>query len=1150
MRAGRYVFLFALAALSLFAADAARADVYGRIRGTVTDPSGAVVPKAKIVALNAATEMSTAVASSSDGTYEFLQLAAPADYTISVEAPGFKKFEATSLHLSLNQIFVLNIRLDIGTVVESVVVSEAAVAQVETTSIQLGRVLSADSIVNLPLIGRQWINLQQTLPGVVASDRFSLNFSTNGSRSQTNDFLINGTDANDSSINTPMFTSVSPDAIAEVSLITNTINPEYGRAGGAVLNATTKSGTNNFHGDGFDFYRDTALNTRNFFSKTKTVFHMNQFGATIGGPIRKDKAFFFFSYYGERERRPESPGDVIPPVTPGTALVFTDAQRGGDFSTSGAFTCSSAMTPCTSPGVTGCPKGASWNSCFPNGMIPTTDLNPLSVNLMNMFVPHAANGLFEFNPVVKISFNQYLGQVDYNLTTKDRLTGYFFNEPEQAGQDLSFVGADLPGFAEKDPEHFQQYTAKWTHTFSGSMTNEVRVGYNRNNFDAVEPVTPVLPSSVGFTGINPQFPAVAGVPHITIGGFFQLGFSSNGPQPRIVQTYSLGDDLSKIVGRHTLKFGFSMRRSQVFNPFLSDNSGNFTFNGAGAFSTGNPGADFLLGVPDSYLQENGGIIDSRTREYYVYWQDEWKIRPNLTFTYGLGWQIDTPLTEKYLGGEAMNCFVPGEQSKVFPTAPAGLVFPGDPGCNSAGGAVTRWRHVAPRLGFAWAPGSSRKLSIRGGFGVYYDKTEGEPLLQTLTPAPFSLISAGAADTGGSPSFAAPYTDISTGTVNNNPFPFAPPKPGSSFDFTTLPPLSLVVFDRNLSVPYTMNYNLTVERVLPGSMVLSVGYVGLQGRKLTNAVELNPAGSESGNPVCAADPNCNSFSLFSNPTGISTFRFPQTFIPHGGTSPLLRFGAIDQYATFVNSHYNAFQATLDKKPTHGLSLRATYSYSHSLDGSSSFEDLGFSGIRGFDPFNPKANFGDSAFDARQRFVVSYTYDFPSTHKLGGASRLLDGWRTGSVITFQTGIPVTVGDIGLGSDTCDIAFEFFSCWDRPNVVAPVKILDPRTSVLKGVSHYWFDPSAFAAAPAGVIGNAGRNFFHGPGINNFDFDLMKDTKITESTRVELRLEISNLWNHAQFSINGVHSAFGTGSFGRITSARTPNDSRIVQLAGKFYF
>ncbi len=1169
--------------LVLFAARWAVADeLGGKIRGTVSDPSGALIPGAKVKATNVATGISKEVEAGAEGGYEFLQLDAPADYKVTATQTGFKTFQATDIHLSLNQIYVLNITLELGQITQEVTV-HAAAAQVETTSMQLGRTLSSNMIVDLPLNGRDWITLQQTLPGVVASDRFPDNFATNGSRSQANDYLVNGTDANDLAINTPLQTP-SPDAIAEVSLITNTINPEYGRNGGAILNAETKSGTNQLHGDAFDFYRDTGLNTRNFFSKERTIFHQHQFGGVIGGPIKKDKAFFFFSYQGTRRREPE-PASSCGGCDPGTYTVLTGAERTGDFSadTGGAFPSpnpafgflGASPLPLTGEDGNMHPAGTPYATLFPTGHIPAADLNTVAVGLTNTYVPlpTTSGNLFEFNPVEASTFNQYLGRIDFNRTAKDSIFGYWFIEPRRTTDDLPFFGADLPGFTEFSREHIYQYTLAWNRTISPTMVNEVRLGYNRFNFDASEPLKPIVPSSVGFTGINPQNPKVAGVPVISLsgGGLFSLGSSAFGPQPRIDQTYHVTENLSKVVGNHTLKFGFQTRRSAVSNQFYARNGGVFNFNGAGTFSTGLAGADFLLGVPDLYIQGSGNFIDARTQTYYAYAQDQWKVTRNLTLTYGTGWEVDTPLKDLNNGGLSVNCFRPGQQSKVFPTAPAGLTFPGDPGCNSSNGVTTQFTHFAPRFGFAWSPSASKKWSIRGGYGIYYNRAEEELLLQSLIAPPFALNSTGIGDAGGSPSFATPFsgfqanfdvngnfTGVSSLAIANK-FPFFPPKAGSAVDFTFFEPFPLNVQDPNLSVPYSENYNLTLERELPSDMILSLSYVGLVGHKLTNAIELNPGGSEAGNPICLATPGCSSFTNFF--LAPQTFRYPQVN-PNG----FLIFGSVGQQGTFVNSNYNAFQATLDKKLSHGLLVRATYAWAHSLDGASSFEDLGFSGVRGLDPFNPRANYGDSAFDARQRFVFTYLYDIPSVRRFGafrGIPRpLTDGWRVTGIYTLQTGIPVTVGDSSVGSGTCDLFFEFYSCWDRPDRLSTsIRTVDPRTSSFKNSlggtapalgpqDHYWFDPNSFGVAAPGALGNAGRNFFHGPGINNFTFGFYKDTRITESTKLELRFEFFNLFNHAQFSINGVRSDANSANFGRVLSARNPSDSRVVQLAAKFYF
>jgi hypothetical protein len=1120
-------------------------DVYGRIRGTVTDPSGAVIGGAKVTATNVDTGISKSVQSGADGSYEFLQLAAPATYKVTVAQTGFSTFEAQNIPLGLNQIYVLNMTLQLGSVNQKITV-ETNPAQVETTSMELGATLKSSTVVDLPLNGRNWVQLQATLPGVVAgSDRFGdqPNFATSGSRSQANDFRVNGTDANDFTLNTPLIIP-NPDAIAEVRVITNTINPEYGRNGGAILNATTKSGTNQFHGDGFEFYRDTSLNTRNFFLPEATVFHQNQFGGTIGGPIRKDKAFFFFSYQGTRNRSPQAGQS-------GTAVVFTQDQRNGDFPDLATSTGTSPFPLVGESGAT-FPAGTPYSEIFPSGHIPAADFNSVSANLLNKDIPlpNFGTNVFSFNPTQTVTDNHYVFRVDYNFNQSNTVWAYGFINPNTTVDPLSFNGGDLPGFGEIDPSQAQHYTLAWTHTFSGTMLNEVRFGYNRLNLVASEPQTKLLPSSLGFTGINPQFPDQASAPLISIPTLFSLGFSIFGPQPRISNTYELTDNFSKVVGRHTLKFGFDMRRYQVFNPFLARNNGVFNFQGGGTYSTQDPGADFLLGIPDSYVQESGNVINARTQTYYTYAQDQFKLKPNLTLTYGVGWEVDTPIVQLYNGGIDVNCFRPGEQSTVFPTAPVGLVFPGDPSCPPAGYS-NRPAHFGPRFGFAYSPGGSGKTSIRGGFGVYFNRPEEELTLENLGAPPFFLASTGIGDVGGSPSFAHPFVDISTGASVPNKFPFASPQKGAAVDFTQLEPFSINVFDPNTTIPYSMNYNLTVERQLKGDVILSVAYVGLQGRKLTGVYELNPAGQNGANPVCLATPGCNPFNLSS--TVPQTFRYPQV-----NSLGQLVYGSIGQIGTYVNSNYNALQVSAEKHLSHGLQFRAAYTWSHSLDDGSSFEDLS-SGFRASDPFNRHNDYGDSIYDARQRFVLSYSYYIPSVRHFSAfqrlPSRLTDGWRITGITTFQSGFPISLFDSSDNSDTCNASFSFYGCPDRPNAVAPQVILNPRTGTAGTppnlVSNIYFSPASFPAQSPGVLGNSGRNFFHGPGINNFDFALFKDTRVTESKMLELRFEFFNLFNHTQFNpveqVNGAIADASAPNFGAVLGALS---SRVIQLGAKFYF
>jgi hypothetical protein len=1187
-----------VAGIALLSAGSGMADeLYGRIRGRITDATGAAVPGVEIRAQNTDTGISKSTTSGSDGIYEFLNLPI-GSYKVTGNKANFKTFTATGIVLTVNEIYVQNIALEIGQVSEQVMV-EAAPSQVETTSMQLGTAITGKTIVDLPLNGRNWIQLQQLQPGVMAgSDRFGTGtggtaFATNGSQSQQNSFLINGTDSNDLPLNTALVIP-SPDAIAEFQMVTNTINPEYGRNSGAIVNAVIKSGTNHFHGSAFDFFRDTSLNARNFFQPKPSVFHQHQFGGTIGGPIWKDHTFGFFSYQGIRARQAQAGGSVP---------VYTAAQQGGNFG-AGAFDCTfdpakgqtaancpttkspiplfgNANSTCPVTSGTPCAAGTQYGSVFQKGnatpvsvglfgttgVIPTQDFNNVTTALMNKYVPLPNFGnLFTFNPITVTTADQYLFRVDHTFNSRDSIWFYNYIQTNPSTDSLPFTGSTLPGFPEFAKRHIKQYTAAWNHAFSASMLNEVRAGYTRFNFDAVEPVTPTLPSSAGFTGVTPQVPSKAGLPVLAVTGLFTLGFTDNGPQPRIDQTYQLTDNFSKIVGKHSLKFGFEGRRFNISNPFYARLGGHYAFAASGAFTTKNAGADFLLGFPDSYFQTSGNFIDAQAYEEYIYAQDQFKIRPNLTLTYGVGYQIDTPVTDRTNHNRAINCFRPNQQSTIFTTAPAGLVFPGDANCTPSG-YTTHYNDIGPRVGFAYSPsadwlsGGSGKLSIRGGFGIYYNRGEEELTLQNLNSPPFSLATGGIADAGGNASLIDPFTDIKCIDQNSkaiagcvpsganvsisNKFPFAPPAAGSAVNFGFFEPMTLNVLDPNFRVPYAMNYNLTIERELPGKQIFSVGYVGSLGRHLENTHELNPGLNPAG---CAAILACV------NGRGNQPKLFPANFKYPGNI-----FGGVGAQATDGSSRYHSLQVSVNKSLSHGLSYLLAYTYSHSLDYGSSFENSSFGGAnRGQNPFNPLANFGDSQFDGRHRFVLSYLYELPSArkiHGLGGIPKqIVDGWKAGGITTLQTGFPVDVRDTGLRSLTCD-NLTFYSCWDVPNLVAPVQLMDPRSGTcpnpnpaLSPLVHCYFTTASFARETIGTIGNAGRSIFHGPGIYNFDIEVSKDTYLTsDGTKyIELRLEMFNVWNHAQFN-NPNNNINAPGTFGIVTTARDP---RLLQLAAKFYF
>ncbi len=1129
--------------------------VTSQITGLVTDATGSTIPDAEIKAVNKQTGIEATQRSKTDGSFQFLNLPA-SSYDVTVSKVGFQKYETRSIVLALNQNYRLPVTLEVGKMSQSVEV-EANAAQVETSTTQLGTIIDSRQIVDLPLNGRDWTQLEQLSPGVVSgSDRFGSNgangnsFATNGSQSQQNAFLINGIDSNDLPLNTPAIIP-SPDAIGEFNFITSTINPEYGRNSGGVLNAVIKSGTNQFHGDAFEFYRDTFLNSRTLYEQVKPVFHQNQFGGTLGGPIWKDHTFFFISYQGTRFRQPQA--------GQGQTTVFSQDQRNGLFPDIAKSTAASPIPLVGSNGSVYA-AGTPYNQIFPTGQIPLSDFSPISQKLL-AYVPAANSpgGIYSFNPITTGSQDQGIIRVDHTFNQSNSIwfTGFFQHSPTT--DTLPFTGSSLPGFGDANILSAKQFSFDYTHTFSATTVNEFRLGYLRSNDDYVEPQQAISPSSLGFQNIVPQNQAAQGIPYMSILGLFNLGFSTNGPQPRIDETYQLTDSVSKVAGNHTMKFGFDGKRYSVNNPFYGNNNGNYSFGAAGPYSTGDAGADFLLGIPDSYTQGSGGYIDARTYEYYGYAQDSWKISQNFTVNYGTGYQVDTPMVNQHFGQEALNCFRPGQQSTIFPTAPLGLLFPGDKTCTKSG-YYNHYDHFGPRFGFAYSPGSDAKTSVRGGFGIYFNRSEEELSLQNLGAVPFSITSHGAGGSGAanaSPSFANPYTDIATGQTTANPFPFTPATKGSPVNFSPYEPLTINVINPNFTSPYAMNFNLNVQRQLPGNLILQIGYVGAQGRHLELTYEGNPI-SPAGTAACAADPTCIQDRSTQH----------NTYPSHALYAPGNIFASVGTQATVGVSSYNSMQVSLRKTLSHGLSFLASYTWSHSIDDTSGFENSGF-GSRANDPYNFALSRGDSAFDARQRLVISYDYEVPHLSRYWNnvlTRTTLDGWHLAGITTLQTGFPINIADTAYRSLQCD-SYSYYGCWDTANYVSPNQILNPRNSSLTNNTkagsstsnnYYYFNPNTFAVEPIGTLGNSGRNSFHGPGQNNTDMTLSKRVYVThdEKRYIDLRLEAYNVFNHTQFQIQsttisfsgtGVNGDINSSNFGRVLSALP---GRTVQLGAKFYF
>jgi len=1124
-----------------------------RIQGTVSDPQAAVVAKAKITATNEATGVKYETVSNADGAYLFSQLPI-GSYSIDVTSPGFKSFHASGIVLKIDQEYVEPVKLTVGSTTEVIEVAASSI-QVDTTDMQFNNIVDGQQMADLPLIGRNFANLQTTLPGVQATsggERIS-GSSVSGSQQTQSAFSINGADTNDIALNTQVLSPIL-DALSQFNLIDGPMNAEYSRNSGGIVSASIKSGTNQYHGNAFEFYRDTFLNTNNFFQKpvdgsykAPSPYHQHIYGGTFGGPILKNKLFIFGAFQATPSSAPQS-GE-------GSATVFSSDQLAGDFSASAdAFTSNPIPSTISIPG---CTAGETWAECLGaeglNGQVPTSAFNSISKTLLD-FVPPANNGTsgYLFNATEVSKSYQEDGRVDFNPNAKNQFSFIGLYDFFNAKSTIPFTGATLPGFGDQDVEHIQQYTFDYVHTFGSSAVNDFGAHWTRFNFQSSVPQQVVDPGSVGFS-ITPQDTAAATIPKISVTGYFDLGGSNNGPQPRIDQNYQIEDNFSKVAGHHALKFGYDGRRFNVSQIFDSANSGSFSFGGDSAtYGSGDAGLDFLLGIPASYAQAAGSVIQASAFMNYFYAQDTWKASDTITLSYGLGYSIDTPLINHQYGGIGVSCYIIGEQSTVFPTAPEGLVFPGDPGCTNTSQARTRYTEFGPRVGFAWAPdlgkisGGPGKLSIRGGFGIYYNRTEEESALQTLSTPPFGLNTSGAADFGGSPAFANPYSDIDGGGSESNPFPYARPTAGSSAVFHTPLYNCCSTFGKDFRAPYAENFQLSIERELPSKVIARVSYVGSLGRHNQSTYEGNPE-TEAGHTACVQDPTCY-LSPYRN---YQAYYHPENKLA-GVYTGILEAGVVGSGAS---SNYNGLQVSLTKGETHGLSFQVSYTYSHSLDTGSSFENMSFGnyGERGYNQWQPWRNYGDSSFDARQRLVISPNYTVP-TIKKGGSSLspinlLLAGWQVSGIMSMATGFPYDISYGGWYTSRslyCDASIDFYACPDAPDQVAPLVRVDPRVRDDNGYGT-WFDSSSFAPSAVGTFGTTRRNPYHGPGINNTNMVLAKNFSLGRETArsLQIRMESDNVFNHTQFSLPD--GLFVDGTFGQITGAAS---ARRTQLAAKITF
>jgi len=1151
----------------------------GRIRGTVTDPSGGAVTGAKLQLTNEANGTQRDTESGANGEYIFLEVPV-GTYQIEVSQKGFKKYLRKGLLVNLNEVVGLDTPLQLGGSTETVEVTGAP-PLVDTTSTQLGAVVNERAISQLPLAQRDAYQLLQLQPGVQSqvgldtvygSDRAGV-VSVNGGRGRDNNFTVNGGDGNDQFAGLPAI-QPSPDAIAEFRVLTNTFDAEYGRNSGAVVNVVTKSGTNDFHGSTYEFFRNNALNAKGFFDTTKLAYLQNQFGATLGGPIRKDKTFFFVTYEGDRIRRGSS-GDTV--------TVPTTAERVGDFSADPVFagTLANASILNNRPGcLTALGRGSNqiadgtpYANIFTNNQIPTTCMDQTALDLMNQFVPQANIGdsLFQGVPLGHERSNQFTIKIDHELTKNQHLTGYYYLTDHYLAKPFARFqagGANLPGFGDLTDERIQQINISHTWTVGATAVNEARFTMFREGQGTflhpqhtalVQDSCKTVPTTNCFAdptnpgiGIHPGLGASReGVPFINISGGFNIGNNFEGELPQVGDTFQWSDNFSKTIGKHDLKFGGDVRYQKFDQTLYFDISGQYFYFGggpndpclgtidptSGVCSSVNLFPNYLLGLPDEYGQGSAQQERVRTKSLYLFAQDSYKIRSNVTLNYGLRWELNTPQAD---AGQKVQTFRPGQATTIYPCQlsaasqatlgfpdgncnpggsaqavfPLGLVVPGDRGIPK-GLSNTYYKSFAPRIGVAWSPdakdgflgklfGGAGKTSIRTGFGIFYNPVEQLVLEQFSAEPPF----------GGSTfvfntQFNTPFLGQDGSTTFPNPFNgiLNPPR-GQPVDWSVFRPILLFgQAAKNPRTQYAEQYNLTIQREVAKDLVLQMAYVGRQGHRLLASQDLNP-----GNPQTCVDliniiGQCGPFLAdspysFTLPAG-TTFHLPYaspatpggpnipcpivnapaacTITGAPGGTPITLVGTrpysspfcdplsgngcpsdgvpvisdIFTQNTISNSAYNGFQASLEKRFSHGLQFEAAYTYGKSIDNASTFESL-------VDPVNPKRNRALSLFDARHRFVFSYYWELPVPKYEGFKGKTLNGWAMSGITTFQAGFPIRITE----QDDIELQSSFdFETPGQPNIAAPFQKLDPR-----GPGNLGFNPGAFTENTVlpGTIGN----------------------------------------------------------------------------------
>ncbi len=1082
--------------------------ISGNIRGTVSDATGAVVQSAVVTAKQSETGLARTAFTDASGSYLLVELPV-GHYSLEVSAKGFQKYLQQGITLDVNETANVRVHLAVGTETERVqVMSDALLIQTTTTS--LGSVVVERELLDLPLDGRNFSQLGLLQPGVVpltkglqeagGSLRNGQAYSVNGQRPESNNFLIDGAN-NVNSVDAGFVLKPPIDAIAEFRILTHNASAEFGQNTGSTTNILTRSGTNSFHGAAWEFLRNDAMDASDFSTHSVQPLKQNQFGGTFGGPIVKDRSFFFAYYEGFRNRQGKTVDATVPSLL----------QRTGNFS---------EMCPegFDSNGLCNNPGHQLYMISFappPPHPVPIPDnqltsIDPIAQNILN-FYPKPNRGLNSFvstqslsvnNDQFGLKFDQYLSPFD-NLSLRYMYSGGPTTDP------LSTSGANVPGFPVGEEDRAQNFVAQETHVFSPSLVSVLRFSYLRNKFLFDQHINHTLPSSLGFQ-YDPTLPAAAGPPFIQIGGYASVGDPITGPRNTYQNTFDVSGSLDWIRGHHDLKFGGGFRRDQINALQGIASNGFFVFT---TFPFTDGFASFLEGQPVVFLQGGGNFSRHiRGKALNFYGQDTFKVSSRLTLNFGLRYELPFPYTETH---NLQNLFVPGAQTKVFPSAPAGLLYPGDPGV-PAGLIPTQKTAFAPRIGLAYDPTGDGKWLVSAAYGIFYEpfyNGQGGPLQDPISAPPY---------------LATPQAGF--------PVNFADPFNGSNpFDGSFSKPMTLLVVSPKLKLPYAQDWNLNLQRSFGNDWLFQIGYVGTNAVHLPRLIEGNPAIYYPGQ---STEDNVIQRRLYSG----CTLAQPDN----------CNFASVGEIAGVANSNYNALETSLRKRFGHGISFLASYTFSKSLDDVSSFNITGSASqpVAGENdlaqnPFDLAAERGRSMFDSRHRFVLSYQWSLPFWRQAHNwYQRALGNWQLNGIFTAQSGTPFTVfdsTDVSLQGSAPEISG--FSS-NRPNLIGNPNS-GPRTP------QEWFNTSAFQRitpdpnSPVQQFGNEGRNMVQGPSYTNWDFAAVKNIRISESKEFQFRGELFNFLNHTNLRLP--NSDISSPTFGEIHSDLGP---RVIQVALKFLF